>query len=227
MSLPAPDTPPASPYADRLPHNEHLRRLITRAKASDVRAFEQLYVATCRWLLVRVRRLVGESLAEDVLADAYLQIWRTLPSFDGARGEPMAWMVTIARTRALDRLRAERMVHGGLPGAAEAVETEMGHSHGPEQILELSQLRESVHDSLAGLSAKERMVLALAYFGDFSQREISDHTGLPLGSVKSLMTRSQQKLRARLSPARPPETPALPSGLASAVSPQLSELSPS
>jgi len=201
MSLPATDPTPAGPYADRLPHNEHLRRLIIQARCGDVDAFEQLYLATCRWLLARVRRLVGDSLAEDVLADAYLQIWRTLPTFDGARGEPMAWMVTIARTRALDRLRAERMVHGGLAGAAQAGDEDQGHSHGPEQILELLQLRESVHDSLAGLTTKERMVLALAYFGDFSQREIASQTGLPLGSVKSLMSRSQQKLRNKLLPA--------------------------
>lgn len=224
MSLPATDTPSAGPFADRVPHNEQLRRLIVLARGGEVRAFEQLYAATCRWLLVRVRRLVGDSLAEDVLADAYLQIWRTLPSFDGARGEPMAWMVTIARSRALDKLRSERMVHGGLAGAVEENPgEELGHSHGPEQILELAQLRETVHGSLAALSTKERMVLALAYFGDFTQREISAQTGLPLGSVKTLMTRSQQKLKVRLSPPVAQEQ----AHVFQSVSPSLPTLSPS
>jgi RNA polymerase sigma-70 factor (ECF subfamily) len=115
------------------------------------------------------------------------------------------------------------MVHGGLGGAVEDDPAEMGHSHGPEQILELAQLRETVHDSLAALSTKERMVLALAYFGDFTQREISAQTGLPLGSVKTLMTRSQQKLKTRLSP---PVAQAQ-AHVFQSVSPQLPQLSPS
>lgn len=181
--------------------NQNLRELIAKAAEGDVRAFDDLYMATSRWLLSRVRRLVGDSLAEDVLADVYLQVWRSLRTFDAARGQPMAWLSTIARSRALDQLRTERYVHGGLQNAPETEVAELGHTHGPAEVLEMAQMRATVHGCLAALSTKERMVLALAYFGEFTQREISSQTGLPLGSVKTLMSRSQHKLRTTLAPA--------------------------
>lgn len=178
-----------------------LRDLIRRAERGDIRAFERIYTETSRWMLSRVRRLIGESLAEDVLADVYLQVWKTLASFDADRGEPLAWMMTIARSRALDRLRAERASHGGLTDApAEFNRPEPSHNAGPPELLELAQSRARVHSGLATLSEKERLVLGLAYFADLSQSEIASHTGMPLGSVKSVMTRSQQKLRAVLLP---------------------------
>jgi RNA polymerase sigma-70 factor (ECF subfamily) len=179
--------------------NSVLRPLMAFAAAGDVKAFDQIYRLTARWLLARVRGIVGEFLAEDVLSDVYLQAWRSLGSFDGARGEPMAWLLTIARTRALDRLRAEIRSHGGSLFTATADEcADAGHTDGPEQLLSTSQSRRLVLECLARLNASERTVLGLAYFRDCSDTEIASHLGMPLGTVKSLIRRSQIKMRRAL-----------------------------
>ena len=186
----------SSAQTELIERNRSLRALIGRAALGDVASFEALYHATARWMLSRVRRMVGESLAEDVMADTYLQVWRSLGSYTSERGEPTAWLMTIARTRALDRLRRERVSHGGLTDAPDPDGlVEQSHTQGPHELMEMSQQRAAVHHCLSVLAPKERMVLALSYFGDCTQREIAAQTGLPLGSVKTLMTRGQQKLR--------------------------------
>lgn len=192
----APDQNPDPAQEESVDRNHLLRRLMGPAARGDIEAFEAFYNATARWMLMRVRRIVGDSLAEDVLSDVYLQVWRRLGSFDAERGQPLAWLMTIARSRALDRLRTERRSHGGLSFAPACTdEVEQGHTDGPEELLARSRTRDSLHACIAALSAKERVVLGLAYFRECTQAEIAVLTGLPLGTVKSLLGRSQQKLR--------------------------------
>jgi RNA polymerase sigma-70 factor (ECF subfamily) len=179
--------------------NTLLQTLMAPAAAGDVKAFEQVYKLTARVLLSRVRAIVGESLAEDVLSDVYLQVWRSLATFDIARGDPIAWLFMIARTRALDRLRAEVRSHGGtLFTSAVDDDTDEGHTEGPEQMLASRQSRRSIHHCLEKLNATERTVLGLAYFRDCSDSEIAAHLGMPLGTVKSVIRRSQVKIRKAL-----------------------------
>jgi RNA polymerase sigma-70 factor (ECF subfamily) len=198
------DAAPAALHDDR---NALLRPLIGPAAAGDTNAFERIYELTARPLLARVRAIVGESLAEDVLSDVYLQVWRGLDRFDAVRGEPMAWLLMIARTRALDRLRAEVRCHGGRRFAPDAGE-EAGHTDGPEEALSRSQSSASLRACLAGLNATERAVLALAYFRECSNSEIAADMGLPLGTVKSLIRRAQIKMRGVLAPADAPSAAA-------------------
>ncbi|MEO5670846.1 MAG: RNA polymerase sigma factor [Ramlibacter sp.] len=197
-------SPTASPSeSDRNQTNQLLLQAIRQAAQGDMLAFENLYNLTSHFMLARVRRLVGDSLAEDVLADVYLQAWRQLATFDAERGEPLAWLTTIGRSRALDCLRRERTCHGGSVHAPAEPAVEASHREGPAELLDLAQSQAAVCSGMAKLSAKERLVIGMAYFADYTQSEISATTGLPLGSVKSLMTRSQQKLRAALLPTSP------------------------
>ena len=172
--------------------NSTLCGFISRARAGDVEAFEQLYLATASWLLSRIRRLVNDGQAEDVLAEVYLQAWRSLATFDAARGAATAWLSMIARSRALDHLRHEKCRPSGNHFEATA---EADISHGPEDLLSQAQDARLVQVSMALLNQDERLVLGLAYFQDCTQNEIAASTGLPLGTVKSLMTRAQRKLR--------------------------------
>lgn len=183
--------------------NRALRVMIAAAARGDVPAFEALYDSTARWLLGRVRRIAGEAHAEDVLSEVYLQVWRSLSVYDDSRGQPLAWLATIARSRALDKLRAERRSHGGQPDAPAVVLEEDSHEIGPEQLLAISERDRVLQRSMGALSPKEQLVLGMAYFRDCSQAEIASLTGLPLGSVKTLMTRSQQKLRVSLGSIQP------------------------
>ena len=79
-----------------------------------------------------MRRITGEAHAEDVLSEVYLQVWRGLAGYDVSRGQPLAWLVTIARSRALDKLRCERRSHGGQLDAPADTHDEEGHEIGPE-----------------------------------------------------------------------------------------------
>ena len=181
--------------------NRALRVMISAAARGDLRAFEALYDTTAGWLLSRVRRIAGDSLAEDVLAEVYLQVWRSLATYDESRGQPLAWLATIARSRALDCLRIERRSHGGLADAPAPPDTEESHDDGPEELLAIAERDSLLKMSMGSLSAKEQLVLGMAFFRDCSQSEIALLTGMPLGTVKTLMTRSQQKLRVSLGPA--------------------------
>lgn len=183
--------------------NRRFAQLISQAQGGSVEAFEQLYERSARWLLSHVRRLVRDGQAEDVLAEVYLQVWRSLASYDPARGPPAVWLSMIARSRALDHLRREqRHVALGEAESAGALFTDV--ADGPEQLLWRAQQCRLVHLSLNGapLSNEERMVVGLAYFRDKTQQEIAVLTGLPLGTVKSLMSRAQKKLSVQL--AAPP-----------------------
>lgn len=181
--------------AARCQRNRDLHRWITAAAQGDVPAFEALYNGTAAWLLARVRRIAGPNHAEDVLAEVFLQVWRSLPLYDDSRGEPLAWLATIARSRALDRVRTELRCHGGQLDAPADDGIEESHQAGPEELLATAECASLLRVSMGALSAKERLVLGMAYFRDCSQSEIAALTGLPLGSVKSLMVRSQRKLR--------------------------------
>lgn len=186
--------------------NTEICRLIGLAGAGDMAAFQRLYEATAPRLLRLVRTIVGPDHAEDVMTDVYLQAWRSLPSYDARRGEPMAWLVAMARSRALDLLRREK-VRTSPPG----IEFEPQFGASPEDDLLLQEQQAQLHTALRTvLSPKERMVLALAYFRDCTQHEIATLTGWPVGSVKSLMRRAQAKVRAHLMPAAPAPVPPMP-----------------
>lgn len=188
------EDPPSATEASQ-ERNRALKLLIGAAAAGDVPAFEALYHSTASWLLGRVRRIAGPGHAEDVLAEVFLQVWRSLPLYDASRGEPLAWLATIARSRALDRVRSEIRSHGGQFDASADAAVEESHDAGPEQLLATAESASLLQISMAALSPKERLVLGMAYFRDCTQSEIASLTGLPLGSVKSLMVRSQRKLR--------------------------------
>ena len=194
-----PDTD-LDPTASTVIRDANYAALLQAAAHGDARAFENFYNATVRQAMAVVRRIVGEAYTEDVLADCYFQAWRNARQFDAGRGSALTWLLTMARSRALDRMRQETLRHGGLSGAPEfdADSAEADGRPGPDALLESVESCSRLHEALAQLSASERWVLALAYFRDHTHSEISTLTGLPLGTVKSHITRGQQKLREAL-----------------------------
>jgi RNA polymerase sigma-70 factor, ECF subfamily len=196
--------PPSSTESPAIPapQERQLALWLAAAAGGDACAFEQFYEATARQAMAVVRRVAGQAYAEDVLADCYFQAWRNAAQFDPGRGSALAWLLTMARSRALDRLRQEQLRHGGLTGAPEfdADSEPAAHDLGPDSLLESTQAKSRVHAALAQLSANERWVLGLAFFRDCTQTEIAALTGMPLGTVKSLITRAQHKMRETLTP---------------------------
>ncbi len=183
--------------------DQQLAVLLSQAAKGDAQAFERFYLCTVNYAYAVARRVAGSNHGDDVLSDAYFQAWRDASRFDETRGNALSWLLVIVRTRALDRLRAENLRHCGFDGApdVDASTIEDIEVPGPETLLESVQAATALHKAIVKLSMNERWVLGLAYFRDHSQSEISAMTGLPLGTVKSLLTRSQQKLRDVLAPA--------------------------
>lgn len=192
--------PLSDPLAAQAERDAQLASLLQAVARGDAQAFEQFYNATVRQAMAVVRRVAGDAHAEDVLADCFFQAWRNAGQFDAARGSALAWLLTMARSRALDRMRQETLRHGGLSGAPgyDADACEKCPNPGPEQLLESTEASTRLHAALRQLSPTERWVLGLAYFGECTQSGIAAATGLPLGTVKSLMRRAQHKLRETL-----------------------------
>ena len=134
--------------------------------------------------------------AEDVLQEVFLQVWRRAKDFDESRGRAFTWLVTIARSRALDRLRARG------PAARFSSERELGPTNAvADAAAEALKSEESeiVRRALAELPADQRRALLLAYFEGLTQTEIAARLGDPLGTVKTRMRSGLMKLRELLS----------------------------
>jgi RNA polymerase sigma-70 factor (ECF subfamily) len=184
----------ANPLAEaRFVRDTQLAVCLQRASQGDQQAFTQFYDATVGYAQALARRMVNAADLEDVLADAYLQVWRKAAGFDAARGSAVTWLLLIVRSRALDLLRKPR--EETLPDDVPELATE---DAGPPDLLETTQGSAALHAALAQLNAKERWVLSLAYYKDMSHADIAGTTGMPLGTVKSLINRAQEKLRGLL-----------------------------
>lgn len=141
-------------------------------------------------LLVRI--LNSREEAEDVLQEVFLQIWRRAADYDETRGKPFTWLVTLTRSRAIDRLR--------VLGARQRLATSAAQDQ-PEEASDAlkdtfrSEQREIVQRALADLPHDQRHTLHLAYFEGLTQSEIAAKLNAPLGTVKTRMRAGMTKLR--------------------------------
>lgn len=180
--------------------------ILSRLVAGDERALGELYDLYGGLAFSLACSLVSERAdAEEVVADAFGQIWRTAATFDAERGNVLAWLTTIVRSRALDLLRSQRRRARALEVAAahspEDAAPGMSSSSSPaDRGAELSEARVLVRRSLDDLPEPQRVVLELAYFGGLSQSEIANHLREPLGTVKTRMRAGLDKLRQALKP---------------------------
>jgi RNA polymerase sigma-70 factor, ECF subfamily len=169
-----------------------LRELLTRCAAADSSALPRLYeIASPILFGCLTRMLRRRALAEEALQDVFVSIWQRATQYSAARGRPMAWMMSIARYRAIDLLRHERSAPVLVPELPERA-TEEEASEQAVAWLPASSLLERC---LALLSESQRHCLELAFVGGNSHEEISRLTHNPLGTVKSWIRRGLQSLR--------------------------------
>jgi len=161
----------------------------------DERALAALYDATFNHVFGLVRRIVrNTAVAEEVVEDAYFQLWRQAARFDPARGKPLTWLLAMARSRALDALRREaRRRHDGTADD-ESLET-ASPAAPADELLDLARHRADLHEALMLLDAQPRQLVSLAFFRGLSHEEIADQKRLPLGTVKSQIRRALLSLR--------------------------------
>ncbi len=145
-----------------------------------------------------IRMLQQRAAAEDLLQEVFLQIWREAGNYNPERGTPEAWITTITRSRAIDRLRSIRrrdksfVPMEGPTGKAYDAGVESGAPASDSKIM--------VNSALARLGESQRRVLELAYFDGLSQSEIAARLQEPLGTVKTRMRAALEKLREILGP---------------------------
>ena len=168
------------------PRNEALLRRLTAGDPAALGEFYDLYAGLVNGLAVRILRDAAE--AEDLVQEVFIQVWRQAARYDPGRGSPEAWLCTIARSRALDRLRrrAARREEPGDPPPMSASERPR-----PEEVL-------AVRKALRALSRDQRAALELAYYEGLTQTEIADRLGQPLGTVKTRMRTALMRLRGVL-----------------------------
>ena len=182
------------------PHDYDVELLKAVARRDEA-ALGQLYDRYRRILFgVLMRILNNREEAEDVLQEVFLQVWRRAADFDANRGKPFTWLVTLARSRGIDRLRAtasrERVVTT-ITGAEAGEAVEEVSDAATDAIR--SEQRGVVNSALSQLPEEQKRPLMLAYFEGLTQSEIATQLNAPLGTVKTRMRSGMMKLRELLS----------------------------
>ena len=175
-------------------------QLMVRLDGSRVEAtISTLYDRYSRTVFGVGLKILGDrSMAEELVQEVFLKVWRSSRTFDPARSSFSTWLYRVTRSCALDlyRKRAHRV--RPVPEGDLYIATANDSSPGPEEIVDESWLSWRVSRALEVLDAPHREVIELAYFGGLSQREISERTGVPLGTVKTRTASAFKSLRAEL-----------------------------
>lgn len=170
--------------------------LLKAIAARDEAALAQLYDRYRTILFGLLMRILNNrEEAEDVLQEVFLQVWRKAADFDESRGRPFTWLVTLARSRGIDRLRSlaarERVAEAGAREVSDEISDAATDAFKSEQ-------RGLVSDALAKLPDEQKSPIMLAYFDGLTQSEIATRTGAPLGTVKTRMRTGMIRLRELL-----------------------------
>lgn len=174
------------------------RKLIDRVRSHDEQSLAFLYDRHSAQMHGVILRIVKHrSDAEDVLQEAWLQVWRNAEQYDGRRGTVGAWLCTIARSRALDFLRRSARRPRSPAARAESDEIAASDLHVSGWTI-VSDHGIDVRAALDALPARERTILEIAYFDGLTQHEIASQLNAPLGSIKTWMRRGLLRLRSIL-----------------------------
>lgn len=171
--------------------------LLKAVARQDELALAQIYDRYRQILFGLLMRILNNrEEAEDVLQEVLIQVWRRAADFDESRGRPFTWLVTLARSRAIDRLRSlaarERVALAGTREASAAISDAASDAFHSEQ-------RGLVNLALSQLPEEQKRPLMLAYFDGMTQSEIAKRLGAPLGTIKTRMRTGLTKLREALS----------------------------
>jgi RNA polymerase sigma-70 factor (ECF subfamily) len=195
--------------ADWSERSHELSRLLARSSLGDRAAFATLYERTSSHLLAVVLRIQRDrAQAEDILQEVYVNVWRAAKSFDAAQSQPLTWLTSIARNRAIDGLRrAQTQPQIRAPGSSaegrdpeddDVYDTVADDAPGPLELLSRAAESRLLAACMDKLSALQRQSVALAFFQGLSHAEIAEQLHQPLGTVKSWVRRSLMTLKGCL-----------------------------
>ena len=179
--------------------------LMARVVLRDQTAFKRLYDATSHCLLGIILRMLRErAWAEEVLQEAYVAIWHAAPTYSAAKAQPMTWLMTIARYKALDALRSTQTERQHVMRPAPGVDDEDDDSGPPDVADErrgpLEQLVQDVESAqlrhcLQALDSSQRQAISLAFYDGLTHAELATHMRQPLGTVKAWVRRGLERLK--------------------------------
>ena len=176
------------------------RDLVARVRLRDEDAFRGLFQRHAPTAKALAQRVVRQShLAEEIVQEAFLAVWRDPTAYDEARGSVKSWLMGMVHHRAVDLVRREESQRRRAEASiAEAAEVNVDHADEVVDRLGLPEERRAVRSALDELPGEQRQVLELMYFDGLSQSQIAERTGIPLGTVKSRTLLGMRRLRTAL-----------------------------
>jgi len=193
------------PTSDWSQRSQELSRLLARTGLGDRAAFATLYQQTSAHLLGVVLRIQRDrAQAEDILQEVYVNVWRAAQSFDAAQSQPLTWLTSVARNRAIDSLRrtqTQPQIQGSPASSDEesdVYDTVADDAPGPLDLLSRASDARALSACMESLTAQQRQSVALAFFDGLSHAEVAARMRQPLGTVKSWVRRALLSLKSCL-----------------------------
>jgi RNA polymerase sigma-70 factor, ECF subfamily len=177
--------------------------LLTLIAKGDRRAFGRLYDRSSQVLFTLSLRMLGDrEEAEDLLQEVYTEVWRKSVRYDARRGPPMAWLITLTRSRGIDRLRARASRGHGMTDSIDdaPVFQTQGRDPTPFDQQADAEVRVMVMKALVELPAAQRQALELSYYEGLSHSEIAERLKEPVGTIKTRIKLGMSKLKTALQP---------------------------
>jgi RNA polymerase sigma-70 factor (ECF subfamily) len=183
--------------------NSALGEALSRIALGDRAALTALYKTASAHLLGVILRIQRDrAQAEDVLQEIFVSIWRNAQGYDAARSQPMTWLTSIARNRAIDSLRRRKTEVATVSAYGDdddqdtnLVDAMPSEDSGPMELLQEAAQQRAVTHCIGALSAEQQQCVALAYYQGLSHSEVAQHLQQPLGTVKSWVRRALMALR--------------------------------
>ncbi len=176
--------------------------LLARVAQRERAAFEQLYDRYKNILYATAMKFLKEDAdAQDVVQDVFIQIWDKAKLYDPAKGKPLTWALTLTRNRSIDRIRAiQRRSRLRDDFGKETVVDESAGMREALSGVDAGEKNQILREAVGRLSPEQRKVIEMAFFRGFTQSEIADRLGEPLGTVKARARRGLMKLKELLGP---------------------------
>jgi len=179
--------------------NKENIELIRRMAQRDVRALESFYDRYNRLVFGMVLRIIRvREDAEDVVVDVFWQVWQQAARYETLRGKPVAWLLTIARTRAIDSLRSSSRQSSHISTVDEIGDRTSLPAEVPSDPGVVAETRQAVREALRSLPDPQRIPLEMAYFDGMSHSEIAEALNQPLGTMKDRIRTGMLHLRKQL-----------------------------
>ena len=192
-----------------------LSQLLARAGMGDRAAFAALYAKSSPHLFAVILRICRDrGQAEDILQEVYVNVWRAASAFDAAQSQPLTWLTSIARNRAIDGLRRAQAqpqlqtATGADDEDSDVYDQTADDRPGPLDLLSQASDARALSQCLQDLTSPQRQSVALAFYDGLSHAEVADKMGQPLGTVKSWVRRALLALKACLERAAQRDAPA-------------------